>query len=113
MEVRESNAKYLVQSGYKQTEVGVIPQDWDAVPLAKITSDIGDGIHTTPSYASNGNYYFVNGNNLRDGKIVVTPETKTVDYLEFIKYRKQLSDRSILMSINGTIGLLGTFNLDR
>ncbi len=28
MEVREPSAKYLARSGYKQTEVGVIPEDW-------------------------------------------------------------------------------------
>ena len=110
MEVKEPSAKYLVRPGYKQTEVGVIPEDWDAIPLTNITADIGDGIHTTPIYSSNGNYYFINGNNLRDGKIVVTEETKTVDYSEFTKHRKNLSNRSILMSINGTIGNLGLFD---
>lgn len=28
MEVREAGAKYLAKAGYKQTEVGVIPEDW-------------------------------------------------------------------------------------
>jgi len=28
MEVREPSAKYLARAGYKQTEVGVIPEDW-------------------------------------------------------------------------------------
>jgi type I restriction enzyme S subunit len=29
MEVREPSAKYLARPAYKQTEVGVIPEDWD------------------------------------------------------------------------------------
>ncbi len=29
MEVREPSAKYLARSGYKQTEVGMIPRDWN------------------------------------------------------------------------------------
>jgi len=95
--------------GYKQTEVGVIPEDWDAVPLGTVTSDIGDGIHATPVYSSTGEYYFINGNNLRDGYIVVTEETKTVEHSEFKKHRKDLGDSSILMSINGTIGNLALF----
>jgi type I restriction enzyme S subunit len=98
-----------LHAGYKQTEVGVIPEDWNAEPMGAITTDIGDGLHGTPVYSSNGGYYFINGNNLRDGKIVVTNETKTVDYTEFAKNKKKLSDRSILMSINGTIGNLGMF----
>lgn len=42
MEVREASAKYLPQeaegcpAGYKQTEVGVIPEDWEVLPLGHI-----------------------------------------------------------------------------
>ena len=35
MEVREPSAKYLAGSGYKQTEVGVIPEDWNVKSLGK------------------------------------------------------------------------------
>jgi type I restriction enzyme S subunit len=98
-----------VKSAYKQTEIGVIPVDWDSVPLGAVASDIGDGIHATPVYSAGGDYYFINGNNLRDGRIVIMGETKTVDHSEFKKHQKELGDRSILMSINGTIGNLGLF----
>jgi len=36
MEVREPSAKYLVTAAFKQTEVGVIPNDWDVLPLGKV-----------------------------------------------------------------------------
>jgi type I restriction enzyme S subunit len=42
MEVREASAAYLatatpqVAKGYKQTEVGVIPEDWDVMPLSSL-----------------------------------------------------------------------------
>ena len=96
--------------GYKQTEVGVIPEDWNAVEMEKITAHIGDGLHGTPIYSPNGDYFFVNGNNLSGGKVVVTSDTKSVNYSEFIKHRKPLSKRSILLSINGTIGNLALFD---
>jgi type I restriction enzyme, S subunit len=99
-----------VRPGYKLTEVGTIPEDWDAVPLEAVTTHIGDGLHGTPVYSLNGGFFFINGNNLQDGKIVVTNETKTVDQTEFAKHQKPLSDRSILMSINGTIGNLALFD---
>jgi len=99
-----------LRPGYKQTEVGIIPEEWNAVPMEAITTHIGDGLHGTPVYSSNGEYFFINGNNLHDGKIVVTSETKAVAHSEFVKYRKSLSDRSILMSINGTIGNLALFD---
>ena len=99
--------------GYKQTEVGVIPEEWNAVPMEAITTHIGDGLHGTPIYASNGDFFFLNGNNLQEGKIVVTSETRSVNHSEFTKYQKPLSHRSILMSINGTIGNIGLFNGER
>jgi type I restriction enzyme, S subunit len=98
-----------VKPGFKQTEVGVIPEDWSVVPLSAITSEISDGIHATPIYSPNGGYYFINGNNIRDGRIVITDDTKTVSEPEFRKYRRSLTQRSILMSINGTIGNTGLF----
>jgi type I restriction enzyme S subunit len=98
-----------VPKGYKQTEVGVIPVDWEVSTLAAVMSEIGDGIHATPVYCSFGDYCFINGNNLHDGRIIITEETKRVDHSEYNKHRIHLSDRSILMSINGTIGRLGLY----
>ena len=99
-----------VKPGYKQTEVGVIPEEWEVAELSAVTTQIGDGLHGTPLYSPNGSYFFINGNNLGDGKIVFTNETQSVGRAEFIKNRKPLGDRSILMSINGTIGNLALFN---
>ena len=102
--------KDTLRPGYKQTEVGVIPSDWEVVNLERITAHIGDGLHGTPIYSQNGDYSFVNGNNLNGGKIVLTDDTKSVDYSEFIRHRKPLSSQSILLSINGTIGNLALFD---
>ena len=99
-----------MKPGYKQTEVGVIPEEWDVAELSAVTTQIGDGLHGTPLYSTNGSYFFINGNNLGDGRIVFTNDTQSVGRAEFIKHRKPLGDRSILMSINGTIGNLALFN---
>lgn len=37
-----------LKPGYKQTEVGVIPEDWDVDVLANVCSKITDGTHDTP-----------------------------------------------------------------
>jgi type I restriction enzyme, S subunit len=99
-----------VKPGYKQTEVGVIPDEWDVIELRLVTTQIGDGLHGTPVYSLNGSYYFINGNNLSDGRIVLTNETHSVEKSEFVKHRKPLGVGSILMSINGTIGNLALFD---
>jgi len=43
-----------VNPGYKQTEVGVIPEEWDAIPLAGLCRSICDGTHFTPKYVDSG-----------------------------------------------------------
>jgi type I restriction enzyme, S subunit len=37
-----------LRPGYKQSEVGVIPEDWDAPSLTELCSKITDGTHDTP-----------------------------------------------------------------
>jgi type I restriction enzyme S subunit len=91
------------------TDARAIPQDWNLVRLNEISSIIGDGIHTTPEYIDSSDIFFINGNNLIDGSIKITENTKCVDKSELKKYKKDLNENTILMSINGTIGNLGVY----
>lgn len=87
-----------------------IPESWEWVRLKYVVSLLGDGIHGTPEYDVLGNYYFINGNNLSNNKIVIKGDTKKVNEIEYQKYKKNLSDKTILVSINGTIGNVGHYN---
>ena len=87
-----------------------VPSSWVWTTLSEITSIIGDGLHGTPQYDIFGNYFFINGNNLINRTIVIKEETKKVSDVEDVKYRKPLNERTILVSINGTIGSVGTYN---
>ena len=87
-----------------------LPEGWCWTTLSEITSIIGDGLHGTPQYDLSGSYFFINGNNLANRKIVIKEETKRISYDEYIKYRKPLTESTILVSINGTIGNVGTYN---
>lgn len=84
--------------------------EWKEYKLGEITTEIGDGIHGTPNYSEDGEFYFINGNNISNGKIMIKGDTKRVNRIEFEKYKKSLSNRTILMSINGTIGNVGFYN---
>lgn len=83
---------------------------WKNVKLQEIVSKLGDGLHGTPEYDINGEYYFINGNNLIDGKIVIKENTQRVTEKEYLKYKKELNDRTILLGINGTIGNVAIYN---
>ena len=78
--------------------------------LEDVTSVIGDGLHGTPQYNPNGAYYFVNGNNLSNRQIIIKNNTKRVSEEEYMKYKKPLNEHTILVSINGTIGNIGTYS---
>ena len=84
--------------------------EWKEVRLGDITSIIGDGIHGTPVYSEQGDYYFINGNNLCEGRIVLKPDTKRVSEEEYHKHKKELNSRTLLFSINGTVGNVAKYN---
>lgn len=77
---------------------------WVETKLKYLTTRIGDGLHATPEYDDTSEYYFINGTNLSSGEIAITKSTRGVPESEYWKHRKELSDRSVLFSINGTIG---------
>jgi type I restriction enzyme S subunit len=87
----------------------LIPKGWGVVELIKLSTKIGDGIHSTPKYIDFSPYPFINGNNLISGRIIVGDKAKFVSESEYIKYKKDLNDKTILMSINGTIGKLAYY----
>lgn len=63
-----------------------IPESWKWMRLRDIVEALGDGIHGTPEFDSLGRYFFINGNNLEKGKIIVRDDTKRVSYAEFEKH---------------------------
>lgn len=86
-----------------------MPNNWKKHKLSEVTNRIGDGLHGTPIYDDNGEYFFINGNNLNNGRIDIKTETKRVDKSEYEKHKKDLDESSILLSINGTIGNLAFY----
>ena len=90
-----------------------IPESWCWCRLGEIVSILGDGIHGTPNYDISGNYYFVNGNNLNNGKIEIKPDTKKVNQSEYEKYKKELNNNTVFVSINGTLGNIAFYENEK
>ncbi len=84
--------------------------DWIAIELSKISNKISDGIHSTPKYDEEGEYFFINGNNLVADKIELSDSTKQVSQAESLKHKNELTSQTILISINGTIGNIAFYN---
>ena len=90
-----------------------IPENWKWVRLGEIVSILGDGLHGTPIYDESGEYYFINGNNLLEEKIIIKSTTKKVSQIEYEKYKKDLNKNTMLVSINGTIGNVAFYDNEK
>ena len=77
---------------------------WETALFSTLCTAIGDGLHGTPVYDDNGRYPFINGNNFREKKIVITPETRKVGKEMYDKYFIELDETTVMLSINGTLG---------
>lgn len=84
--------------------LGEVPAHWRVMKLVHLSKKIGDGLHGTPQYIENSEFFFINGNNIANGSILITESTRCVSQGEFEKYKIDLDDSTLLMSINGTIG---------
>jgi type I restriction enzyme S subunit len=109
---RQAVLKYAFEGKLtnKKVKEGELPKGWEWTNIKEITTLLGDGLHGTPKYDTNGEYYFINGNNLNDGKIEIKENTKKVSKEEFDKYKKQLNDKTIFVSINGSLGYTAFYN---
>lgn len=87
--------------------------NWEYKKLSKLCSRIGDGLHGTPEYLSDSDIYFINGNNLNNGKIELNSNTKKVSIEEFENNFIPLNENSLLLSINGTIGSMAFYNNEK
>lgn len=92
-----------VKPGYKQTEIGVIPEDWEIVPLSSCC-DVRDGTHESPKYHSNG-IPLVTSKNIVDGKL----DLKDVSFIseldaDMIDARSKVDTGDLLLSMIGTVG---------
>ena len=50
-------------------QTSTIPKGWKMTTLGEVAEKIGDGLHGTPEYSTHGEYYFVNGNNIENGRM--------------------------------------------
>jgi type I restriction enzyme S subunit len=83
---------------------------WHKKPLKSLCTRIGDGLHGTPAYDESSEFYFINGNNLKNGKIEITNNTNTVTKEDFNKNFIPLNENTLLLSINGTLGSMAFYN---
>ena len=95
--------------------IGRIPQHWSVIKFKYISDAIGDGLHSTPEYDADGDYYFLNGNNIGAETLVFKENTDRLNEVEFHKYKPvNINDRTILITLNGaTYGKTSFYNSEK
>lgn len=92
-----------LRQGYKRSDVGVIPDDWDVLPLGKLVRSVEYG-SAAKSHAK-GAVPVLRMGNLQDGKIDWSDLVYTDDIDEINKYALQPGD--VLFNRTNTIDLVG------
>ena len=85
-------------------------KNWRKSQLKLLCTRIGDGLHGTLTYDDTSDVLFINGNNLKNGSILISGETKKVASIDYEKNHIELNDNTLLLSINGTLGEMAFYN---
>ncbi|MFQ2778657.1 restriction endonuclease subunit S [Aeromonas caviae] len=101
----EKVATQAIPTGFKQSEVGIIPEDWLVEPLENFTSFISYGF-TNPMPTTASGPYMVTARDISNGKIQYD-SARTTDWSAFhklltAKSKPQLDD--VLLTKDGTLG---------
>lgn len=79
----------MVKPGYKQTEIGIIPEEWEIRPLHTVTDKIGDVDHWMPESAPYGVPYIMTGN-LNENGTINFDNTKLISKTDFLRLSKKI-----------------------
>jgi len=95
-----------MKPSYKQTEVGVIPEDWLCFPFTEMTKLITCGLAATPPYVEESHGYpFLSSTNIKNGRIVWADFKYIPAVLHMKLYKNNPPQKGdILYSRVGTIG---------
>lgn len=94
--------------GFKQTEIGAVPNDWDVSSLKGISTQICDGTHFTPKYVSSG-VPFYSVENITANDFVNTKFITKEEHQQLIKRCKP--ERGDILMTRITAGILGDTKL--
>jgi type I restriction enzyme, S subunit len=96
-----------VRPGYKQTEIGAIPEDWEVSPLEEFTSFISYGF-TNPMPTSESGIYMITAKDINYGRIEFdTARCTTVEaYRNLLTAKSRPEKGDLLLTKDGTLGRL-------
>jgi type I restriction enzyme S subunit len=90
-----------MKPGYKQTEVGIIPEEWCCESLSNLCVKIQDGTHFSPTIRGN-DYLYVTSKNIRFGYLdISTADRIDADQHDVIYKRCDVKHGDLLLTKDG------------
>ena len=90
-----------VRPGYKQTEVGAIPEKWEVKPLGKLSEFVTSGSRGWAKHYSDTGPVFVRSQNIRDGRLDFTDQQCVTPPAGSEGNRTRLNRHDLLITITG------------
>jgi type I restriction enzyme S subunit len=96
-----------LKPGYKHSEVGVIPDDWELAPLESFTSFISYGF-TNPMPTSNAGIYMITAKDINLGKTQFDTARRTTEdaFRKLLTAKSRPQENDLLLTKDGTLGRL-------
>ena len=96
-----------VKKGYKQTEVGVIPEDWEVNELEQYYSYISYGF-TNPMPTTKSGIFMITAKDIQDGKLNYKTARTTSEqaYSTFLTAKSKPKKNDLLLTKDGSLGRL-------
>lgn len=96
----------MMKPGYKQTEIGVIPEDWDIGTLKEAFPKLDAGVSVNSDESAYSDYYVLKTSAVRNG-IVNTKEAKPVVRADYPRLKCPVKKGSIIISRMNTPSMVG------
>ncbi len=93
-----------MKPGYKQTEVGVIPEGWDAASIGDMAKVEGGFAFSSKKFLPSGQYQVVKMSNLYGGALDLDRSASFLDELSILEQPFLLRENDILITLTGTVG---------
>lgn len=107
-----STVNSQLKDGYKQTEVGVIPSDWDVLSLGGLTTYLGSGKSNVrarygdfPVYGSTGVIGFSNSAEYEGDALLVARVGANAGKLNFVTGKYGVTDNTIIVKLSEKVHL--------
>jgi type I restriction enzyme S subunit len=93
-----------LKPGYKLTEVGIIPEEWEVEPLGRIASLKNGYAFKSETYNAGGDYKVITIANVQDGYMNAADCSQIVSVPPDVQTHQRLKPGDILVSMTGNVG---------